>query len=209
MSRSLRFVYRSLPNCMANEITARDGVKLHLHEWLVDDPRITIALLHGYAEHCRRYDHVAKAWNARGIQVIGCDLRGHGKSEGTRGFVERFEDFHRDVDALMDAAKSRAKGTPIAIFGHSNGALIALHWMLAGNGNDLAGVLLTSPFLGLALKASPIKLAAGRVAARFLPKLGLPSGFTGKDVCADETFQRAYDSDPLIFKNVNARWFAE
>jgi alpha-beta hydrolase superfamily lysophospholipase len=194
---------------MGQQITARDGVKLELHEWLVDDPRITILLVHGYAEHCRRYDHVAKAWNARGIQVVGADLRGHGKSEGGRGFVERFEDYHRDIDALMDAAKARAKGSPIAIYGHSNGGLIALHWLLAGNGHDLAGVILTSPFLGLALKPNPVKVAAGRVMAKILPKIGLPSGFSGKDVCADETIQRAYDTDPLIFKNVNARWFSE
>jgi alpha-beta hydrolase superfamily lysophospholipase len=194
---------------MGQQITARDGVKLELHEWLVDDPRITIVLVHGYAEHCRRYDHVAKAWNARGIQVVGADLRGHGASEGARGFVERFEDYHRDIDALMDAAKARAKGTPIAMYGHSNGGLIALHWLLAGNGHDLAGVVITSPFLGLALKASPLKLAAGKVVSRILPKIGLPSGLSGKDVCADETFQRQYDSDPLVFKNANARWFTE
>jgi alpha-beta hydrolase superfamily lysophospholipase len=191
------------------KITARDGMKLELHEWLVDDPRMTVVLLHGYAEHCGRYAHVAKAWNARGIQVVGCDLRGHGKSEGERGYVERFEDYHRDVDALMDAAKTRAKGTPIALFAHSNGGLIALHWLLTGNGRDLAGVLISSPFLGLAVKASPLKLTAGKLMAKLLPKLGLPGGFTGKDVCTDETFQRQYDGDPMIFKKVNARWFAE
>jgi alpha-beta hydrolase superfamily lysophospholipase len=191
------------------QLTARDGVKLELYEWLADDPRITVVLLHGYAEHCGRYEHVAKAWNARGIQMVGCDQRGHGKSEGDRGFVERFEDYHRDVDALMDAAKGRAKGTPIALYGHSIGGLIALHWLLAGNGRDLAGVLISSPFLGLAVKVSPLKLTAGKVMAKILPKLGLPSGLSGKDVCTDETFQRQYDSDPMIFKNTNARWFAE
>ncbi len=45
--------------------------------------------------------------------------------------------------------------------------------------------------------------------AKVLPKAGLPSGLSGKDVCTDETFQRQYDADPLIFKSANARWFAE
>lgn len=190
-------------------LTARDGTKLRLYEWLVDDPRITVVLLHGYAEYCGRYQHVAEAWNRMGIQVIGCDLRGHGHSEGLRGYVERFDDFHRDVDALMDQAKTRAAGGPLALFGHSNGALLAAHWLVAGNGHDLSGVVLTSPFLGLSVKASPIKLAAGRLMSKVLPKVGLPSGLKGKDVCKDETFQRRYDSDPLVFPNANARWFAE
>jgi acylglycerol lipase len=195
---------------MGGQITARDGVKLELYEWLVPDPRITVMLLHGYAEYCARYEHVAKAWNARGIQVIGCDLRGHGRSQGDRGFVERFEDYHRDVDALMEAGHARApKGGPLAIFGHSNGGLIAFTWLLAGNGHDLDGLVVSSPFLGLSLKASPLKLAAGKVMAKILPKVGLPSGLSGKDVCTDENFQKNYDSDPLIFKNANARWFAE
>jgi lysophospholipase len=95
------------------------------------------------------------------------------------------------------------------VFGHSNGGLIVAHWLLAHQGADLRGVVISSPFLGLAVKASPIKLAAGRVMAKVLPKVGLPSGFGGKDVCKDEAFQRQYDTDPLIFKNVNARWFSE
>lgn len=190
-------------------LTARDGTKLRLYEWLVDDPRMTVVLLHGYAEYCGRYAHVAEAWNRMNIQVVGCDLRGHGHSEGQRGYVERFDDYHRDVDALMDQAKGRANGGSIALFGHSNGALIAAHWLIAGNGNDLSGVVLSSPFLGLSVKASPLKLAAGRLMSKVLPKVGLPSGLSGKDVCKDETFRRQYDSDPLVFPIANARWFAE
>jgi alpha-beta hydrolase superfamily lysophospholipase len=82
-------------------------------------------------------------------------------------------------------------------------------WLIAGHGRDLAGVVLTSPFLGLALKVNPVKEGLGRMMSRVIPKLGLPSGLKGSDVCRDPELQKLYDTDPLNNKNATARWFTE
>ena len=73
-------------------ISTGDQVDLCLHDWSTGDPKAAVALFHGYGEHAARYAHVAHAFNARGISVVAADLRGHGRSEGTRGHVERFSD---------------------------------------------------------------------------------------------------------------------
>ena len=52
------------------------------------------------------------------------------------------------------------------------------------------------------------KRIAGKIAARLAPKLGVPMGFTGKDVTHDAARARAYDEDPLVFKNATAGWFS-
>ena len=193
---------------MTLTISARDQVQLFVHDWSVDDPKLTVMLLHGYGEHAARYQHVAQAWNKRGIQVAAVDLRGHGRSQGRRGFVDRFEDYHADADALFEFTQDRAQGGPIAVVGHSMGGLLAIHWRLARGEQPFVGLALSSPFLGLD-DPNPVKAAAGRLFSKVLPKLSLDSGLKGKDVCRDAQIADFYDHDPLNNKKANARWFTE
>jgi alpha-beta hydrolase superfamily lysophospholipase len=190
-------------------IKSRDGRELHFYDWSVASPRIGVALLHGYAEHAGRYAHVARGLNERGISVFAVDLRGHGKSSGVRGHVDRFEEYHHDVDALMLETQARTKDRPIALLGHSMGALLAIDWLLKGNGRDLAGVVLSSPFLGIALEVNPLKIALGKVTSRLVPQLALSSGLKGKDACRDPAIADLYDRDPLNNKKATTRWFTE
>lgn len=194
---------------MASPLTARDGLELYLHDWSIDRPELVLAVIHGYGEHGGRYAHVAKALNQRRISVLGCDLRGHGRSAGIRGYVERFSDYHQDLDALVALARAQAAGRPVAVYGHSMGALATIDWLLARNGRDLCGVVLTSPFLGLALKVNPLKIALARAMSKLKPTLALPSELKGKDVTRDPEIAALYDSDPLNNKNATSRWFTE
>jgi len=60
-----------------------------------------------------------------------------------------------------------------------------------------------------ALPASGAKVAVGKIASAILPFMGVPAGIKGKDLTHDEARAKAYDADPLVFKNANARWFTE
>jgi acylglycerol lipase len=186
-----------------------DGLALHTHRWPVPEPRLTLAILHGYAEHAGRYAHVAAALNAAGIAAVAVDLRGHGRSPGVRGYVERFSDYHRDVDALLGLARAESGGRPVALFGHSMGGLLAAHYLLQRGSSGLSGLVLSSPYLGLALQVNPVKLAAGRLMSRLHPQLALASGLKGSDVTRDPAMQRRYEEDPLNGKTATARWFTE
>lgn len=59
--------------------------------------------MHGYAEHCERYDHVARFWNEAGFSVVGYDHRGHGRSDGQLGY---FSSFERLIDDLQEFAEA-------------------------------------------------------------------------------------------------------
>ena len=191
---------------MANGLTAEDGTRLHLHEWRAEDPRLTVALVHGYAEHAGRYAHVAAALNAKGISVVAVDLRGHGRSDGARGHVDAFSDYHQDVDVLLAKAD---EGRPLFMLGHSMGGLLTAHYLLAGKGPKVHGVVLSSPYLGLALEVSGVKKGAAVLLSRVLPKLSLPSGLEGKDLTRDPAMVKLHDDDRLNFGTANARWFTE
>ncbi len=167
-----------------------------------------LAIIHGYADHGARYAHVMGALAEHGIGSVAIDLRGHGRAQGTRGFCNRFDEFLDDARELRRLVGDRAKGAPTLLFGHSFGGLVATMSAL-DDPSPWKGLVLSAPFFGLGLEVPAIKLAAGKLASRVYPKLGLPSGLEGKDMTHDAGKAKLYDADPLVFKNATARWFTE
>lgn len=170
-----------------------------------------VLLTHGYAEHRGRYGQVISALTARGLMVASYDLRGHGHSEGERGHILSFRDYVDDAYALgAELAKDdrwKSAGLPV-LLGHSLGGLISFHVALS-DPSGARGVVLSSPFFGLALEVPAPKRLAGRLMSRVLPAFGLPSGLRGADVTHDPVLARAYDEDPMLVKKATARWFTE
>ncbi len=186
------------------------GPSLYAYSVDAPEPRALLGLLHGYADYGERYAHVMNALAERGISCLAIDMRGHGRAEGERGNCERFEEFLRDVDVLERELREKQKKSrlPMFLFGHSFGGLVAASRMVDSQG-DFSGLVMSSPFFGLALEVPKPKLLLGKLASRVAPSLGLPSGLKGKDMTHDEKIARAYDEDPLVFKLAKARWFSE
>jgi acylglycerol lipase len=175
------------------------------------EPKGAVLVVHGYAEHSGRYDEVVEALTSRGLLAATFDLRGHGHSAGPRGHVERFGDFVRDVDDLLETLGRneawRRAGPPV-LLGHSLGGLISFHAALADPG-QVRALVLSSPYFGLALHVPAPKRAAAQALSRLRPTFSLPSGLRGRDVTRDRDRARAYDDDPLVFPNATARFFTE
>lgn len=184
------------------------GPALYYASAMPPSPKAVLAIVHGYADHGARYAHVQGALAEHGIGSVAIDLRGHGKAEGTRGYCDRFSEYHDDVRELRRLAEARAKGAPLFLFGHSFGGLVVTSSVLE-NPSPWKGLILSAPLFGLALEVPRIKIIAGKIASRIVPKLGLPSGLTGKDMTSDVAKQKEYDADPLAFKDARARWFTE
>ena len=169
-------------------------------------PAAVVGIVHGYGEYGGRYAHVMSAWADRGIASVAIDLRGHGRAGGRRGYCERFEDFLDDVRELERlTAKS---GLPAFLFGHSLGGLIAASSVLARPAPWRA-VVLSAPFMALAMTVPRVKRIAGQIASRFWPTFSLPSGLRGVDVTHDTALARKYDADPLVVHIATARFFTE
>jgi alpha-beta hydrolase superfamily lysophospholipase len=171
-------------------------------------PAVVVALLHGYADYGARYAHVADAWAERGIATVAIDMRGHGHAEGARGACLRFAEYLDDVAELVALVGERTPGVPRVLFGHSFGGLVASAAVLADPG-EWRGLVLSSPYFGVALRLPEAKRLAGKLVSRLLPAVGVPSGLQGKDITHDTDRAHAYDRDPLVFKNANTRWFTE
>ncbi len=165
----------------------------------------------GFSEHLGRYRHVCAAWQERGFVVANWDLRGQGRSEGTGGFVERFDDYVTDALALLahldERENWRTLNPPIG-FGHSLGGLITIAIALRAPLRFRA-LGLSSPYLGLALETPAWKKAAGRLLNRAWPTFSQPTQIGGHQLTHDPVIAQSIDEDPMRIRNMTARMFTE
>ncbi len=188
--------------------SARDGLRLFWQSNLPDAPRAHIGIVHGYADHSERYRKTIDTWVAEGFAVHAFDYRGHGRSDGRRGYCATFGEYVDDLGLFWNRVRAAAGGKPAFLLGHSHGALMSLHF-LARKPADLAGVVLSAPYLKLALKPPAVKLFASKLIAHVIPWLPVKNELTPADLTRDPAHQRATAADPLYNKVVTPRWFTE
>ena len=93
--------------------------------WLPEgESRAVLLIVHGLAEHSGRYMNVVNHFVPLGYAVYGVDHVGHGKSSGTRVYVERFEDYTDTLKIYFDMVRHWQPEKPVFLVGHSMGGLI-------------------------------------------------------------------------------------
>jgi alpha-beta hydrolase superfamily lysophospholipase len=196
---------------MLSTLQTRDGLALFGEHYSRPDARATMVIVHGYAEHTRRYAGLVAALDAAGCECHLFDLRGHGRSEGVRGYVREFGDYLDDLDLFLERVRevrSANPAVPRVLFGHSLGGLIALDSVLhRPEAFDLLAV--GSPFLHPAMEVPVLKEGLARVSSVLLPTHLAPSGLESKWLSHDPAVVAAYDADPDVFKTFSPRWFFE
>ena len=193
-------------------LTALDGTRLHYATWgeagAAEDAAVVV-LLHGFGEHLLRYEHVAQHLVGGGFVVVAVDVRGHGKSDGQRGHVLRHDEYMVDVDAAFALAQRVHPGGERVLLGHSHGGLLALRYLMQESGHQPAALVLSSPFLGIAVAVPRWKAALGRSLSRFKPDFSLPTDLPASHLSKDQSVVDAYVKDPLVHAAASARWFTE
>ncbi len=172
-------------------------------------PRGVVLITHGYAEHGALYREVAHVIVNAGWAALAYDVRGHGRSPGARGFIERFDIYIDDLRAAADAARELAPGAPLVLLGHSHGALITLRALTGDRPIEACHAILSSPYLELQLEVPAYKRLLAGVASRLLPHLDQPSGLRADQLTKDPQKQAEWAADNLLFPTANARWYTE
>jgi alpha-beta hydrolase superfamily lysophospholipase len=62
--------------------------------------------------------------------VYALDLRGRGRSDGERFYVEKFADYVSDVATVIALAKTREPGLSVYLLGHSAGGAVSCIYTL-------------------------------------------------------------------------------
>jgi acylglycerol lipase len=172
------------------------------------EPRAVLLLAHGYAEHSGRYVHVVDYFVSQGYAVYTLDYRGHGKSDGQRGYFERFSFLLDDLYTFFDLVREREPGRRMFLVGHSMGGLLAAAYSIQYP-DWLDGLVLSAPWLRPAEDVSPLMQSLSGIISVLLPGMGLMQ-LAAAAVSRDPEVVARYDSDPLNYRGqVPARVAAE
>jgi alpha-beta hydrolase superfamily lysophospholipase len=176
--------------------------------WLPEQPRHLLLLIHGYAEHSGRYEQLGAWFAARGCAVHAYDHQGHGRSDGLRAHVRRFEDYLDDLDQMLQAVRAEHQGLRPQLVGHSMGGLILTAY-LCERSPDVASAITSGAALALSESLSRGRMLAARVLRRLSPRLALGAGLDPQGLSRDPEVVRAYLEDPLVFRKMTTSLAAE
>jgi lysophospholipase len=189
--------------------TAHDGLRLFWASDVPEAPRAHVARVHGYGDHGGRYRDAIDALNADGFAVHGFDYRGHGRADGKRGYAQKWGDYLEDLERFWGRARQAADGKPLFLLAHSHGGLMSVHALAHGRLPGVAGVILSAPYLKLAITPPPLKVLGARLVGKLIPWMPVPSELKLEDLSTDPEWVRKTGADPLYIRTVTPRWFIE
>jgi acylglycerol lipase len=166
--------------------------------WLPDgDVKAVLFVVHGLGEHCGRYMNHVNRFVPLGYAVYGLDHLGHGKSDGQREVIERFEDYTDALTTYYGMVKGWQPGKPIFILGHSMGGLITCTYLLDHQA-DFKGAIISAPAIKVGEGISSMTITMGKVLSRIAPKTGVLA-LDVNAISRDPEVVKAYVNDPLVF----------
>jgi acylglycerol lipase len=171
-----------------------------------DRPKALVLLTHGVGEHSGRYTHVAEYLSERGYEFCAYDLRGHGRSGGRRGHIDRYDELLDDLEAVLNHV--RITSVPVFLYGHSLGGQIVLNFLLKRQ-PDVSGAIVASPWLRLAFKPHLLKLFLAKALLKIWPTF---TQITSKDLTRlsrDQEFILSMKDLDLVHRKMSARMFYE
>lgn len=182
-----------------SEATARmaDGTLLRTLHWgPVVEPWAMALIVHGLGEHGGRYGTVAGPLTAAGIDVNAYDHRGFGGSAGRRAYVDRWGQFHDDLQERIEALRADHPDLPLILYGHSMGGLIAAGYVLSDRERPLPELLvLSAP--GFDSTIAGWKQAVASSLDRVVPRMRISNGPIRDGLSHDPAVREAYVRDPL------------
>jgi acylglycerol lipase len=190
---------------IAGTARTRDGLELRTLRWPADGgPRAHLLLIHGIAEHASRHAHVATRFAQAGIETHAFDLRGFGASSGRRAYLDRWSQYHDDVEDQLAAIRGVSKRLPVVLYGHSMGGLIALGYVLADRPRPAPDLLvLSAPAIGA--NVALWKRSLADVLGRITPGMEIANDLTPGGLSHDPQVELTYRSDPLNHHSTTAR----
>ena len=174
------------------------NTKTYYQAWLPEGKvKAVLLVIHGLGEHCGRYMNVVNHFVPLGYAVYGYDHIGHGKSEGMREVVERFEDYTNTLTVYCEMVKSWQAGRLLFLVGHSMGGLITSCYLL-DHQVDFRGAVISAPLVKASGNISQVTIFMGKILSALAPKMGLLP-VDAKSISRDPEVVKAYVNDPLVF----------
>ena len=170
-------------------------VTLLVRSWLPESkPRGVVAIVPGFNSHSGYYAWVAEQFTSHGLAVHAVDLRGRGKSDGERFYVQNFGDYVNDAATLISTAKSEHPGLPVYLLGHSAGGVVSCLYAIEHQ-TGIAGLICES--FAFQVPAPSFAFAVLKGLSHVAPHAHVLK-LKNEDFSRDRAVVEAMNNDPLI-----------
>ena len=170
------------------------GGRIFTRHWEPDgEAKANLVLCHGVNSHGGQYINAAQTFARRGFAVTALDLRGRGKSDGERYFVETIDNYVADLSLAIEFGRSKHPELPLFLLGHSAGGVTSVTYAL-DHQDKIDGLICESFAFRVYAPNAALKLLEG--ASHIIPHvhvLKLPM----KDFSRDPEWVAQLEADPL------------
>lgn len=180
--------------------------RLYFQAWHPEGtPKGLLVVTHGQGEHSDCYQRLIEALEPMGWTILLWDLRGHGRSDGQRGYVSSFLDYSRDFEMFCLKIVPRvAESGPVVFFAHSMGGLVQLNALASMADGNVKTQILSSPLLGVAVQVPLVKDIGALFIRELMPRLTLGNEIKPEDLSRDPEVLQEYDRDTLRHRKISA-----
>src|SRR5690348_15793446 len=182
------------------EETVKSGDRgIFVRSWEpAEGARAVVVLVHGFNSHSGYYIRTGEALAAHGFAAYALDLRGRGRSDGDRFYVESMSEFVQDVATVVSLAKLRHPGLPTFLLGHSAGGVVSCLYVLEHQ-DELAGFICES--FAFQVPAPDFAIAALKGLSHLAPHAHVLR-LKNEDFSRDPQVVAEMNADPLIADEV-------
>ncbi len=182
---------------------SRDGLQLFYRCWRPEsDLRAVLIRLQGIGGHSGMYKTFVDYVIPRGFAVYGLDPRGHGRSEGRRGYINHWSEYQADLGSFRDLAEASEPERPLFLIGFSLGGIVVLDYALE-HPEHLRGVVTLNPALHAGVPW--IMRLLSHLLSGVWPTFSANTGLDNTNLTHDPAAARSLLEDPLYFKTATAR----
>lgn len=188
-----------------------------------EDIKGMIQVCHGMTEHMDRYNKFAEYFTARGYVVFGNDIISHGKSICNKTFglyLDNWFDAVNDVENVRKHVEKSYPGLPVYLLGFSLGSFIVRCMLdisdyekeiLIGTGNQPCPMLSAMSKMIAIKYGERVSIASDEI--RELAFGNYNKHFKNEPenywLLTDDKEREAYESDPLVTKEMTPKFFSE
>lgn len=184
-------------------LTSWDGQEIFYRAWrpAAESDR-AILLFHRGHEHSGRFQDFVERLGIDNCWVFAWDARGHGRTEGERGYAESFATLVRDVEAFVRQIETRydIPQQNMAVVANSIGAVLVSAWV-HDYAPPIRALVLTTPALRVKLDV-PLAIPALRLLQKVRTKSFVKSYVRPTMLTHDEAVVRDYAADPLVSRDI-------